>query len=893
VSRRTHGNALPHGYRLHWYRIESVLGQGGFGITYLAHDTNLNKPVAIKEYLPVELAVRETDFTVRPFTEDRRDQYTWGLHRFIEEARTLANFDHPNIVRVHSVFEENATAYMVMAYEVGETLDGLAKFNRLNCESALLAITHPLIDALEYMHAEGFIHRDIKPANIVVRPDGNPVLLDFGSARLALGSETRTLTSVVSAGFAPFEQYQSEGGKQGPWTDLYGLSATLYAVINHGRGPLDAIVRGNARIEGTPDPMESATTIGSGRYSPQLLEAIDAALAFTPVERPQTMAEFRKSVPRADAPVNVAAVVTELAPSAADSVREPASAQQTPPPERKHRSRSRVIWTTIFVLLLAVSGFLWWYQEQIRPFWHGKITKQAQEITNIERIGESVISESEVSITELLEKANKALVEDRIIEPHQNNARDYFRAAAELDPGNSVSIHGLRLIVTQLVGKAELALGTNQFEEAESLLDEADNTISDTSQVRKVRERLAQRKKQRQEEQKTRISAQAESMRLAAEVKARTAAAQAEVEQRNKSEAKEASKRATAELKAEEKKKVEQARREQITTLLTDADSDRKALRLTSPAGANAVEKYREVLALDDGNIEARAGLAAVVDRYVVLASEASKAKHFGKAGVYLDRAMMVLPSAENVQIAIDALVTAQESEKRAKREKEEALKRSAANDRESADTTRHAQDQGINEGAARLAKEQRIERLKKSKTNIPSIAVLPWKTNHRQRFYDSGSFTDINTADTEIFLAGGLTRALQSKDGQKLKPLYSYYPDLLPKTVIPRLRTDVLSEKQLWVDNSWSGKQQLNVEYAAGVANQLEVDAILLGYLKWVGSGAGYCGEISPIQVFLVIGASKIVYESSGYAACDFDDLQREVRKLTEKVLHQFLAPR
>ena len=134
MSSRPHGNHLPHGYKLHWYRIESVLGQGGFGITYLAHDTHLDKAVAIKEYLPVELAARETDSTVRPFTEDRRDQYTWGLTRFIEEARTLANFDHPNIVRVHSVFEANATAYMVMTHEVGESLADLAKFARLKGE---------------------------------------------------------------------------------------------------------------------------------------------------------------------------------------------------------------------------------------------------------------------------------------------------------------------------------------------------------------------------------------------------------------------------------------------------------------------------------------------------------------------------------------------------------------------------------------------------------------------------------------------------------------------------------------------------------------------------------------------------------------------------------------
>jgi serine/threonine protein kinase len=217
--------------------------------------------------------------------------------RFIEEARTLAALDQPNIVRVHSVFEENATAYMVMAYELGDTRDDIAKFARLDDEQVLLLFIHPLLDALEHMHAAGFVHRDIKPTNIVVRPDGSPVLLDFDSARLALGGETRTLTSVVSSVYAPYEQYHSKRGNQGPWTDLYGLGATLYAVINRGRGPLDAIARGNARIEGTPDPMQAASALGAGRFSNEILSASDAALGFTPNERPQDTAQFRALLP--------------------------------------------------------------------------------------------------------------------------------------------------------------------------------------------------------------------------------------------------------------------------------------------------------------------------------------------------------------------------------------------------------------------------------------------------------------------------------------------------------------------------------------------------------------------------------------------------------------------
>jgi serine/threonine protein kinase len=300
MSLKSHGNALPEGYRLHWYRIGRVLGQGGFGITYEAFDTNLETPVAIKEYLPKEFAVREQDSTVRPFTEDRKKMFEWGLERFLQEARNLAKFHHQNIVRVYNVFEENGTAYMVMEFEQGEALDRLFKFGRIESEADLLRITFPLLDGLEHMHQAGFIHRDIKPANIYVRLDGSPVLIDFGSARFAIGGETKTLTSLITPGFAPYEQYHTESGKQGAWTDIYSLGATLYAGINRGRSPLDAIVRGNARIEGKSDSMEPAVELGKGKYTSDFLQAVDAALGFTPTERPQTVTEWRALFPSLD-----------------------------------------------------------------------------------------------------------------------------------------------------------------------------------------------------------------------------------------------------------------------------------------------------------------------------------------------------------------------------------------------------------------------------------------------------------------------------------------------------------------------------------------------------------------------------------------------------------------
>jgi hypothetical protein len=284
-------DALPPQYRLHWYVLERVLGQGGFGITYLARDTNLDQLVAIKEYLPLEVAARRSDTTVRPRTDDQTDRYRWGLDRFIREARTLARFDHPNIVRVHSVFEFNNTAYMVMRFEEGENFAALLERRRTLPEADLMRVLLPVLDGLELVHNAGFIHRDIKPDNIHIRAAGSSVLLDFGSARASLG-QARTVTILVAPGYAPFEQYYASGEDQGPWTDLYGLGATCYRAIA-GIPPLDAIARSKGVLGSAREMLVPARTIGAGRYSTRLLKAIDHALEFAEKERPQTIAEWR------------------------------------------------------------------------------------------------------------------------------------------------------------------------------------------------------------------------------------------------------------------------------------------------------------------------------------------------------------------------------------------------------------------------------------------------------------------------------------------------------------------------------------------------------------------------------------------------------------------------
>lgn len=279
--------ALPGGWALNEYRIESLLGGGGFGLTYLAHDTLLDCKVAIKEFLPTDIAVRGEGQKVMPRSGPAVEMFEQGLRRFLDESRALANFRHPHIVRVSRFFEANGSAYMVMDYEQGRPLNQWMRERRTPIDRAtLLAIVRPLLEGLQVIHDGGFLHRDIKPPNICIRDDGAPVLLDFGAARRYQDTE-HTLTAIVTPGFAPFEQYHSHGN-QGPWTDIYSLSAVMYWLVT-GQRPIESA----ARIQN--DPLVPASRAADASvFGASLLRAIDWGLEPHDSKRPRNIADFRR-----------------------------------------------------------------------------------------------------------------------------------------------------------------------------------------------------------------------------------------------------------------------------------------------------------------------------------------------------------------------------------------------------------------------------------------------------------------------------------------------------------------------------------------------------------------------------------------------------------------------
>jgi serine/threonine protein kinase len=350
---------LSRGTKLAEFEITGVIGQGGFGIVYEARDSSLERDVAIKEYLPSSLAQRTADGNVTARSSQHQESFEIGLKSFVNEARLLAQFDHPSLLKVYRFWDERGTTYMVMPLYKGQTLKQvLAKKEVTVDEAWLLNLLDGVTQALALIHASNCYHRDIAPDNIMlVGENHHPVVLDFGAARRVLSGMTQALTVILKPGYAPVEQYaDSPDFKQGPWTDIYALGAVMYVAIAK-KPPPPSVTRllsdSYKRLSDDPDL--------SANYSERFLSAIDACLAVRPEDRPQSMGAFRAllglgggnpmSAMNSDASVMLSTPVTKIS--------QPLNATLKQTDSLKRRTFP-IVTTGVAAVLLLVVTYSWW-----------------------------------------------------------------------------------------------------------------------------------------------------------------------------------------------------------------------------------------------------------------------------------------------------------------------------------------------------------------------------------------------------------------------------------------------------------------------------------------------------------------------------------------------------
>jgi serine/threonine protein kinase len=343
-------NALPIGTLLEEFEITDIIGWGGFGIVYLAYDHSLQRQVALKEYMPAALAVRNQGATVSIKSEQHQETFQAGLRSFINEARLLAQFDHPSLVKVYRFWESNGTAYMVMPFYQGMTLkETLRTMHHPPDEAWLKHLLTQLLDALDILHSDHCFHRDIAPDNILILPDGRAVLLDFGAARRVISNMAQNLTVILKPGYAPIEQYaETASMTQGPWTDMYALAAVTYFAIT-GKVPPPAVSR---MVSDTLIPLTPPNQATTNRYSTDFLTGISRTLAVKPEDRPQSIGELRTLLDISGQQTVQAAQYIPGYPNAQTAENE--SAADTNKDKHFTSKRTTVLYATILVIFIAV-----------------------------------------------------------------------------------------------------------------------------------------------------------------------------------------------------------------------------------------------------------------------------------------------------------------------------------------------------------------------------------------------------------------------------------------------------------------------------------------------------------------------------------------------------------
>lgn len=619
----SNNQALEKGYKLHWFEIRSVIGRGGFGITYLAHDNNLDREVAIKEFMPKDFALRENDSTVHPQTGDQGKLYEWGLEKFIAEARTLAKFNHPNIVRVLSVFSENNTAYMVMDFVHGKDLATVYQEATPFTETQFLDTFIPIMDGLILVHKAGYIHRDIKPANIYICDDGTPLLLDFGSARQAMSDKNQALTSLVTLGYAPFEQYSEGSGQQGPWTDIYSLGASIYVGIT-GHKPADALNRSISFMDKGIDTYQPISLLEKGHYSENFLLSIDNALMLKIEDRPADIMQWADMLlgktPAPPLPKYLlnppeeekTLIMPQRSSTTGNSSRgtqglidtygrrntDSGASPQTSSPhtlneqsiaavrenEESHPAKATsnkqdkklpiTIGLLIFGLVVIVAASTFLLNKPPSPEGEDETLQKQQEI-----------KEKKQTIQALLNSANQALINKFYVYPEGASAYYYFQKTLILDPQNQSAQEGIGSLTTALFRLAKTAYDQHDFSAAKKHLNELEKIQPGLTEASALKEEIDQT---------------LERLLL-------------------------------------------------IETLISKAETQLKAKNYTSPEQNNALYWYREALKRQPENLNAKQGLKNLHNSLFSQAGASFKKKKFEEAKSYLAQIELFEPNSPQV----------------------------------------------------------------------------------------------------------------------------------------------------------------------------------------------------------------------------------------------------
>src|SRR5262245_48039404 len=519
--------------------------------------------VALMEYYPFDFVDRDSTMSVKPKSDRHRQTFQWGRANFLQEARTLAQFEHPAIVRVSRVFEANSTAYMVMRFEQGLNYEHwLRQLGRPPTQQELDAILRPLLEALQMMHRANFLHRDISPDNIIVRGDGSPVLLDFCAARRAVAEMSHSLTGIVKPGYSPHEQYTSDSRLQGPWTDLYALGGTLYRAIA-GVPPEEATLRVDE------DRMPPAIQIAQGKYRKEFLNAIDACLKVRGSERPQSVTEVRSRL-----------LGDELQPrSGLAPVSRPVTKPQQPKRRISTARRSSIrLSPAIVAAIVAVSGgvyggfeFTRWQSEQ-QSAWKARqpAAEAAQRQASLE---------ADRRLKD--EQARTTAEARRRVEEAQRKAAEDARREAEREAQRR---------------QAEDQERARIAAEAQRRAQEAQRKAAEDARREEV-EREAQR---RQAEEQEKARAAAEAQRRAEEAQQKAAEdARREVEreaQRRQAEEQDKTRKAAEEREAEARRRAEADARAAEVARRVQAEEE-GARRQTQDRIADAEQKEKQRLA--------------------------------------------------------------------------------------------------------------------------------------------------------------------------------------------------------------------------------------------------------------------------------------------------------